>query len=239
MNGDSRWRSIWNKEKALDKNISLQQALIFADGFDSGAGKIEENEWITYVNSIERLLIKDRDREKKTRIYEVGCGSGAFLYALYTKGYAVGGIDYSERLIEIARTAMPEGDFTCGEATDIPERVQADYVLSNSVFQYFEDLEYAGRVFDAISARAEKGVAILDVPDAALKEQSEAARRGAMPAGEYERKYAGLEHRYYERDWFRQQAARYGMAAEFHSQAELFTSYGNTPFRFTVVMRRA
>ncbi len=46
-----KWRDIWNKRK-LPNRSSLLQSLIAADGGESGAGEILEENWLQYVEWI-------------------------------------------------------------------------------------------------------------------------------------------------------------------------------------------
>jgi hypothetical protein len=73
---ENKWQAIWEKRKGGD--ILDLENLIALNGFDSGAGKIASTDWQEYAHRIVELLeIKDDDS-----VYEVGCGCGAFLYAL-------------------------------------------------------------------------------------------------------------------------------------------------------------
>ena len=81
----NKWKIIWNKNERIEKIIL--EMLMKADGFDSGAGAFEVDDWINYTsNFYNKLDIKENDT-----IFDVGCGSGAFLYPLYLKNYKVGG----------------------------------------------------------------------------------------------------------------------------------------------------
>ena len=79
------WKKIWNKNERIEKIIL--EMLIKADGFDSGAGSFGVDDWIDYTkNFYQKLEIKASDT-----IFDLGCGSGAFLYPLYLKKHKVGG----------------------------------------------------------------------------------------------------------------------------------------------------
>ena len=208
------WERIWNKEKLLDANESLVQALIFADGFESGAGKILEKDWLAYIERVVGWLRIGSGES----LYEVGCGDGALLYPLYARGVKVGGMDYALPLVNIARQIMPEACIDHGEAAALQKEPSFDHVLSQSVFHYFPDLDYARTVLKIMLAKAHKSVAVLEIPDLARKEESEAERSRAYPPGEYEKKYLGLGHLYYARDWFMEEATGLGHVAETFDQ---------------------
>lgn len=226
-----RWFEIWNKRTPPEVEDVLE-GMIYADGFDSGAGKIETDSWRDYVDFISKK-IKIR---KEDTIFEVGCGSGAFLFLFYQGGHKVGGIDYSEPLIRMASDAMKSMDFRVCEASDIDPHEKYDFVISNSVFHYFPDREYAEYVIQKMLKKARKAVAVLEVPDLKLKEEAERVRRAALSEGEYERKYEGLNHLYYDRDWF------YHVCNKVNCRVTIFdqniTRYGNNKFRFNCLLEK-
>lgn len=82
----SHWKKIWNKDDRI--NQIILECLVKADGFDSGAGSFTLEDWEKYqLEYIHKLDISPSDT-----IYDVGCGSGAFLYDLYLQKHSVGGL---------------------------------------------------------------------------------------------------------------------------------------------------
>lgn len=230
MNG--KWHEIWSR-RGGDGEFGIDlQALIDLDGFDSGAGKISASDWRTYARSIAASL----GIEPGTSVYELGCGSGALLYALRELGAEVGGADYAEGLVDVARTVFPGQRIDHVDALRVGVSPPYDFVISNSVFHYFPSDEYARTVIDAMLAKALRAVAIFEVPDAWHREESEAARRAALSPEEYARKYAGLEHRYYERRWFEKIAGEIGYDCEIRDQS--IPNYAQNRFRFNCILRK-
>ena len=232
--GREKWKEVWNAKEINRNEDNILQSLIYSDGFDGSCNAISAQDWIEYVDLIESCYFSNDGLEKS--IFEIGCGSGALLYRLHQKGYKVGGIDFSEGLVKLARKAIPDGSFACGDALTAPIADAYGHVVSNSVFQYFPDYAYAEKILDRMKSISKGSIAVLDVPNLALKEESENARRGSMPKGEYDKKYDGLEHLYYSKEWMMQQAERLGMKASIIEQRELFKSYVNKDFRFSVFM---
>ncbi len=75
------WKRIWNKDERISKIIL--ESLIKADGFDSGAGSFNVDDWITYTNE----LYDELNISKNNSFYDIGCGSGAFVYPPYLKSH--------------------------------------------------------------------------------------------------------------------------------------------------------
>lgn len=220
------WQEIWAK-RALDKSRSKLAALMAADGLDTGFGSVSEEAWRDFV----RRTAKHLDLKRGESIYEVGCGAGAFLLELAEAGHRVGGLDLSPALIEFAREAIPQGSFACAEAAAIDPRERWDAVVSCGVFLYFADLDYAGRVLDAMAAKANRAVAILDIPDRATEQAALAHRRGTLGAEEYDRRYQSLPHLYYTRSWF-EGALRSRGFSRVEVESQRVSGYANAGFRF-------
>jgi cyclopropane fatty-acyl-phospholipid synthase-like methyltransferase len=95
------------------------------------------NEWMQ--QSIDKFIsfLKPGDS-----ILDVGCASGDKSKYFYDKGMNVVGIDFSEKMIEIARKALPEGDFKVLDVKKIGELgEQFDGVFARAVLLHFKKQE--------------------------------------------------------------------------------------------------
>lgn len=85
--------------------------------------------------------------EDGDRLFEAGCGSGAFLaeVAAY-RTVSLAGVDFAENLVSIARSRLP-GDFRVADITDLSsiEAASYDKVLSHGVFLYLDSADAARR----------------------------------------------------------------------------------------------
>ena len=78
-----KWRDIW-KNKVAQRDFSTLKPyatlaeLLRLNGFDSGSGTFYINDYLSFMQK----LIKDARLNECESIFEVGCGSGAFLYGL-------------------------------------------------------------------------------------------------------------------------------------------------------------
>jgi len=225
------WKQIWNKRK-IEHGDDTLLSLIKLDGFDEGAGEISQVNWIEYVNWIRsKLAIDEADS-----IFEVGCGGGAFIYPFYKMGHKVAGIDYSSSLIINIQKAIPEMDFRCCEAIKLDVSNKFDIAISNSVFQYFESYEYAKSVINKMVSKVKKKIAILDISDIDMKNDAEKLRKGALGEEEYENKYSGLNHLFYDKTFFIDTAKQLNCATEIFPQN--IEQYGNNPFKFNVIITK-
>jgi trans-aconitate methyltransferase len=99
-----------------------------------------------------------------TRVFEVDCGSGEFLYPLHLNGYIVGGIDADPDAIEEAIVTMKDGVFQVGVATSLDPAIPWDVVLCRS-FAASPDLDYMRGLLARMFAKATHAIALLGVPD--------------------------------------------------------------------------
>ncbi len=220
------WKKVWDSRALpVGKSIELID-LIKINGFDTGAGKIELEDWRTYAyNIVKKIGLNDGDS-----LYEVGCGSGALMYALKEKKELIlGGLDYASNLIEVAQKIMPTADLECKEASQLDVEIKYDYVISNSVFQYL-NLLYARNVVISMIKKSKKSVYIFEIPDINKKKEAESTRKDSIGIKEYEEKYSDYEHTFYDQDWF------YKIAKEENCSLEIFDglvpNYKQNSYRF-------
>ncbi|CAB4945906.1 MAG: hypothetical protein F2842_05790 [Actinobacteria bacterium] len=231
------WHEVWTR-KGLESpgpEVDPLEAALMLDGYGSVANSFLPVSSMPHFAARVLEILQPRDNDS---VYEVGCGSGAFLGTIDRSrpGLQLGGCDYSSTLVEACHRYFPQITTEVREAIDIDPSPVAHHLLAFSVFHYFPDLEYAATVVGLMGAKASTSVSILDVPDLALRPESEAMRRGQLSEGEYDAHYAGLEHLYYERAWLAEQfpADEWAVSVEDQSVA----GYLNTPFRFNVFARR-
>jgi trans-aconitate methyltransferase len=99
-----------------------------------------------------------------TRVFEVDCGDGAFLYPLHQNGYIVGGIDGDPAAIEQAIAAMPDGLFQVGMAQALDPAIPWDVVVCRSL-SGAPDLDYMRGLVARMFAKATHAIALLNVPE--------------------------------------------------------------------------
>ena len=225
-----KWKEIWNKDERINKIIL--ESLIRADGFDTGAGSFSVDDWLIYTKEFyNKLNIK----ENKS-IYDIGCGSGAFVYPLHLDANKVGGVDYSMSLIKLANTIMPNCDFIHKEAVEINIDETYDVVLSHSVFHYFKDLNYAKNVIEKMVLKSKDKIAIFDINDKSKEDKYHKTRIGNMTQEKYNLKYKGLEHMFYSKEWFENIAKELNLKIDIFDQS--FQNYTNSELRFNVIMEK-
>lgn len=229
------WQKVWEKKGCAAEGITLK-ALIAADGFDGGAGKMTEAVWLNLVEQIKSELRLD----EASSLLEVGCGSGALLLPLSALPMKLAGVDYSSSFIEIAKKALHGLDARVSEAASLPFPNESfARVISHGVFHYFPDEAYVERVLNEMLRVLEKngGLLIADVPDLAKKEMSENLR--CSLARQEGKDYlttsnSDYSHLYLSKEFFRDFFQGKGLVAKVFDQR--LEGYGNAPFRFNVTV---
>ena len=232
------WHGIWEKKgTSADVNNSLIQ-LINLNGFDTGCGSYNEDQWLALADDfIARTELCQHDK-----ILELGCGSGAFLYALnHHVPASYFGIDYSEPLIRVAKKVLQEASLCCSEADKSAFGVENfDIIFSHSVFQYFSSLNYAYKVLFLWTRRLSSGgkLVLMDLNDIAFKKNYHALRKkDADISSCYDSKYKSLKHLFFNKNELKNVLLSLGMKdVEFFPHSE--KKYGNAKYRFNVMCRK-
>jgi SAM-dependent methyltransferase len=222
----NNWKEIWNDKGRINNSIIL--TLLKADGYDIPWSRIGAEDWMQYCNNFDSKIGISTD----DTIFEIGCGSGAFLYPLYLRKNLVEGIDYSANLLDLARKFMPENNFTCEDAAAIKLNKTYDVVLSHSVFQYFHDLNQAEMVLKTMNRLAKRKIAILDVNDMENKQFVEEG----FSEEDYKRKYLGLDHLFYSKEWFEELGQKLKLKTEIFGQSTKI--YSMAKLRFNVIFSK-
>ena len=82
---------------------------LWANGYDESVGLCEDSDQYPFAGYKGVLNgIYSRVREKAAgAVLDIGCGTGTLTARLYNDGYTIYGIDFSPKMIEIAKVKMP------------------------------------------------------------------------------------------------------------------------------------
>ncbi len=198
------WKEIWIK-RAADNEIlrngkeeDILLELKRSNGYDVFGGGILFEDWMNWYRRIKQNLFEGADAAGS--VYEVGCGSGANLYYFERDGMISGGLDYSEGLVQSAKTILKSNDLTCDEAIHLSAETMYDAVFSNGVFSYFADEEYAAEVMDRMYRKARYGIGFLDILDKQREEDFIAYRKKNIE--DYEERYKNCPKLFYTKQFF-------------------------------------
>lgn len=133
---------------------------LWADGYDKSVNLSEEsNEYpfAGYKNVLNHIYNEIHDSEN-ARILDIGFGTGVLTQKLYQDGYDVFGIDFSNRMIEIAKEKMPSAtliqyDFANGLPKELLD-TKFDFVVSTYAIHHLTDdakVEFMNQLLSVLS----------------------------------------------------------------------------------------
>jgi ubiquinone/menaquinone biosynthesis C-methylase UbiE len=102
-----------------------------------------ETKWSSYVEATTRETLARLTLRPGERLLDVGCGTGALLYALSQRhpGAQLSGVDPVPEMLAVARRRLPpEVELQAGWAERLPfESAQFDAVVSCNMFHYIRE----------------------------------------------------------------------------------------------------
>ena len=233
---DNKWREIWNRRKPDTGGLEGDWKHVFLElkrlnGYDVMKGGISLDAWLELDAEIkQRLHLTHGDR-----VFEVGCGAGANLYLLQRAGIIVGGTDYAEGLVTIARAVLPNAiELYAGEADVIDTTQKYDAAYANGLLHYFPNLVYAERALLRMLEKTTGAIGLIDVHDRDREEDFHAYRRTVIP--DYDERYKGLSNLFFPRSFFEDFARTHDLRIVFTPMQ--LRGYWNAPFVFNCFMYR-
>ena len=218
---ESRWQEIWSKKNADAEKLNAEneKQLIIelkrAVGYDfyGNGSTIPVEEWYNEYKYMKKNL---RLEDEVGSVFEVGCGSGTNLYLFMKDGFKVGGMDYSQNLLDIAKKVLNKDkveELIYGEAVNLPVDKKYDAVISNGVFQYFPSLDYAEKVLDKMLAKANKSIGVCGFLKAETKEEYMKFLKANNP--DYEERYKDLDKLFLSQEFFKSYAEKNNLEVKF------------------------
>jgi len=118
---------------------------LWADGYDKSVQQSEKDNIYPFagykdvLNTIYNIV----HRKKKAKVLDIGFGTGVLTKKLYDDGYEIYGVDFSDKMIKIAKEKMPlakliEHDFSKGFPEEL-ENIQFDYIISTYAMHHLEN----------------------------------------------------------------------------------------------------
>lgn len=233
----NNWKDIWGN-KVVDENQDVLSSLIKANGFDTGFGTYTKESWVLMILDFEARSKINKEKE----VLEIGCGSGAFLYVLEKNSECkVFGVDYSSSLIHFARKAIPQGKFYVKDANEFSFGSEVfDVIFSHSVFQYFENMDYAVSVIKKAFYQLRPGgiLGLLDLNDISHKSEYEKERSKLYDSMEsYLDAYSGLDHLFFDKDSLVKVLSDIGFI-DISIYISKDSGYLNSAYRFNIIAKK-
>ena len=217
---ENHWQELWNNRKINFDEINAQdeRRLILelkkVVGWDFKNAFVDADEFKKEYEYLKENL--GFESGATGSIFEVGCGSGANLYLFKKDGFKIGGSDYAENLLAVAKKVLGEKNFVeciSGEASQLPIEIKYDSVFAAAVFYYFPDLNYVEKVLDRMVDKAKRSVGLLRLLDAETEEDYLKYRREHTK--NYDELYKNLPKLFLPKKFFEEYAAKNNLSIKF------------------------
>ena len=233
---ENHWQELWNNRKINFDEITAEdeQRLILElkriVGWDFKNTSVDVDEFRKEYEYLKTNLGLS-DKIIRGGVFEVGCGSGANLYFFKKEGFKVGGSDYAENLLAVAKKVLgAENLVECiaGEAIDLPTEIKYDAIFAAAVFYYFPDLNYVEKVLDRMVTKTKYSVGLLRLLNAETEEDYLKYRREHTK--NYDELYKNLPKLFISKEFLREYAAKNNLAVKFSKHH--MEGFWNEPFNF-------
>jgi putative AdoMet-dependent methyltransferase len=98
-------------------------------------------------------------------VLDLGVGTGLLSLELFRQGANVVGVDFSPRMLDIARSRMPKGRFVCADLTQgLPselKNMQFDTIVSGYAFHHLEEDQKNALVQEAVGHLVSGGILVV------------------------------------------------------------------------------
>jgi SAM-dependent methyltransferase len=111
---------------------------LLADVYDAIMSDVAYDAWAAFILQLAQRSGAELPAPSRTRLLDLGCGTGNSSAPFVARGMQVVGLDAAERMLEVARSKLPEARFIRASFTDfsLPER----FDLVVSVFDALNNL---------------------------------------------------------------------------------------------------
>tara|TARA_B100001113_G_scaffold349877_1_gene346031 strand:- start:1001 stop:1735 length:735 start_codon:yes stop_codon:yes gene_type:complete len=232
------WQKVWNNRNAnFSDTDDLLQQLILANGFDTGVGDYSIQDWKILTS----FIAKEFGLSINSNVFEIGCGSGAFLQSLQDHSSCkIYGIDYSQNLIKLAKKYL-KGSFELKEAIeDWSLNIDMDVIISHSVFNYFPDNDYVLKTLNNSFRNLRKGglLIIMDLNNIEMEQEYHSERKKLYKSPEeYDEKYQNHQHLFFSKNELLSLLKKVGF-----KEVKFFKNpcknYKNSKFRFNLSAKK-
>lgn len=129
---------------------------LWADGYDKSVRLSEESNEYPFAGYKDVLnFVYNIVKERTGALLDIGFGTGVLTKRLCDEGYMITGIDFSQRMIEIAKDKMPNANLICYDFTKgLPEELKGksyDWIISTYAIHHLTDNEKLAFINDLLN----------------------------------------------------------------------------------------
>ncbi|MGD6960507.1 class I SAM-dependent methyltransferase [Rossellomorea aquimaris] len=143
--------------------LNKQGFNLWADDYDKTVQSSEENDSYPFAGykTILNIIFNEVMQKQNSKVIDIGFGTGVLTSKLYDNGHQIDGVDFSDKMIDIAKTKMPkanliEWDITNGLPPEFKEK-KYDFIVSTYSLHHLSDEEKIMFLKQLISLLRENG----------------------------------------------------------------------------------
>ncbi len=156
---------------------------LWADDYDQHVHDIEKNNQYPFagykeiLNTIFNVIMQKKD----SKILDIGFGTGVLAHKLYEHGHRIDGLDFSPKMISIAKTKMPdanlvEWDISNGLPAELEEK-KYDFIISTYTLHHLTDKEKITLILKLLPLIEENGKILIGDISFETREKLEICKR--------------------------------------------------------------
>lgn len=148
-----------NDENAVPEVCNLMDNKgfdLWADGYDKSVELSEKSNEYPFAGYKDVLnFVYNIVKSKVGSLLDIGFGTGVLTKRLYDDGYVITGVDFSQRMIEIAKDKMPNANLLCHDFTKgLPDKLKDesyDWIISTYAIHHLTDGEKIGFITELLN----------------------------------------------------------------------------------------
>ncbi|WLR57490.1 class I SAM-dependent methyltransferase [Mesobacillus subterraneus] len=162
--------------------LNKQGFNLWADGYDKTVEVSEESGVYPFAGyrAILNAIFNEVMEIEGSRVLDIGFGTGVLTAMLYEKGHHIDGIDFSPRMIALAKPKMPNANLIDWDiATGLPEEIKSkkyDYIVSTYALHHLTDEEKVSFIKALIPMLSEGGKILIGDIAFQTRQQLEACK---------------------------------------------------------------
>src|SRR5690625_4185725 len=113
-------------ERSILVMLNSQDFNLWADNYDQTVQVSEENNLYPFVGyrKILNTIFNEVMQKEASNVLDIGFGTGVLASKLYENGHQIDGIDFSSKMISIAKSKMPNANlFECDISRGLPPEI--------------------------------------------------------------------------------------------------------------------
>lgn len=171
---------------------------LWADGYDKTVQLSEDSNEYPFaaykdvLNTVYKIV-----RAKRGTLLDIGFGTGVLTKKLFDDGYTITGIDFSERMIEIAKEKMPNSeliqyDFTNGLPKSLENKC-FDWIISTYAIHHLTDIQKKEFIYELLKHLNQGGAIIFGDVSFSNNEELEKTKNMAQEEWDDDEHYIVVE----------------------------------------------